>query len=135
MQSKNKQQLLQELKAQQERKLKLLQIKEQAKDKWNDKLQDELDTTVEEIVDLKEAIENAKDAYEVPKGTEKHIHLMIIRGRRFNPSTGVEESEPYKQIFSRSEWELFKKNAALLGYTIIEVLHDPYNEAVNYIKK
>ena len=63
------------------------------------------------------------------------VHLTIVRGRRFNPNTGKEESQPYNQIFSVNEFNLFKKNAHLLGYSVVKVLHDPTGEADKMIKK
>lgn len=49
--------------------------------------------------------------------------------------TGKEISKPYTQLFTYSEWQLFKNNFASLGYTIMKVLHDPYGEAAKFVTK
>ena len=111
-------------------------------------MQEELDDVVMFLVDLDEYIEKrSKDSekhasekevekpYELPKGTEKHVHLVIVRGRKFDPNTGKPISKGYTQIFTYSEWQLFKKNFRGLGYTIEKVLHDPYNEAAAFVTK
>lgn len=109
-----------------------------AKDKsWDEAKQEELDELALILVDLDELIESklaevvpeAKAAYTPAKGTEKMVHLSIVQGRRFNAMTGKEESKPYIQLFTYPEWQLFKKHFRSLGYFIVAVLHDPYNEA------
>lgn len=110
---------------------------------WTAELQEELDDIALLLVDVDEVIEKkqseassaANDAYVVKPGTENMVHLSIVKGRRFNPLTGKEESKPYNQIFSYSEWQLFKNNHRGLGYFIMKVLHDPYNEAEKYVYK
>ena len=95
-------------------------------------MQVKLDEIIGEIADIDEElkpVEHGKVGYIPEKGTEKMIHLMIVRGRRFNPQTGKEVSKPFKQYFTFGEFQLFKKNASLLGYAVLEVLHDPYNQA------
>lgn len=69
------------------------------------------------------------EVYKPKPGTENMIHLSVVRGRKFNPLTGKEESAEYVQMFTYSEWKLFKEHHKGLGYTILKVLHDPYNEA------
>lgn len=91
------------------------------------------------LVDAEEALENWGDtegsAYEVPKGSEKCVHLKIFKGtKRYDPMTGKEIRKPYVQMFSYAEWQLFKNTFAGLGYSIIEVLHDPYGEAAAFVK-
>lgn len=76
-----------------------------------------------------------KPAYTPRKGSEKMVHLRLIFGRRFDSQTGKEISKPYIQMYSYPEWQLFKSNFKGLGYTIVEVLHDPYNEAAEYVDK
>lgn len=95
-------------------------------------MQVKLDEIIGEIADIDEELSSSvqdESKYEPENGTEKMVHLMIVRGRRFNPQTGKEESKPYKQLFTRSEFSLFEKNAAMLGYIVIKVLYDPYNQA------
>lgn len=92
-------------------------------------MQKTLNELAEAIVDLEEQVELAEEnAYKPAPGTENLIHASIVRGRRFNPDTGKEESVPYTQTFSLSEYNSFKKNAALLGYTIVSELYNPYKK-------
>ena len=112
---------------------------------WTDKLQEELDEVVlflvdvDEVIEEKLASEKVKEAeapaYVPKKGTEKMVHLSIVRGRRFNPMTGKEESSPYTQLFTYPEWQLFKKHFGSLGHSIMKVLHDPYGEAAEFVIK
>lgn len=114
---------------------------------WTTNMQEELDEIALFLVDVEEVIEEKqKVAAEgeqkavsntyVPKaGTEKMVHLSIVRGRRYNPRTGKEETKPFVQMFTFAEWQLFKKNFAGLGYTIIEALHDPYGDAAELVAK
>lgn len=126
-------------------KAKLEAIKAKQPEKWTQQLQAKLDETIGEIYDLDEEIaalagvvtaESAGESEYAPaKGTEKLVHLSIVRGRRFNPNTGKEESTPYIQMFTYGEFMLFKKNANLLGYSVLKVLHDPYGEANEMVIK
>lgn len=126
-------------------KAKLEAIKAKQPEKWTQQLQAKLDETIGEIYDLDEEItalagvvtaESAGESEYTPaKGTEKLVHLSIVRGRRFNPNTGKEESMPYIQMFTYGEFMLFKKNANLLGYSVLKVLHDPYGEANEMVIK
>lgn len=120
------------------KKIELEALKAQGGKAWTSKLQEELDEIVLYLVDVDEIIE-AKQAlvstYTPKKGTEKMVHVKIIRGRRFNPMTGKEESTPYIQLFTFPEWQLFKKNFRGLGYSIMSVLHDPYKDAAELVTK
>ena len=112
---------------------------------WTQELQEKLNEVTLFLVDLEEAIEEKealeveetepKGSYVPQKGTEKMVHLSIVQGRRFSPTTGKELSKPYVQKFTFAEWQLFKKNFKGLGYSIINVLHDPYGEAEDYVVK
>lgn len=140
---------LEEIKAYKEdaikRKAELKDLKAKGGKAWTDELQEELDETVlflvdvDEVIEEKLASENVKEAkapaYVPKKGTEKMVHLSIVRGRRFNPMTGKEESNPYTQLFTYPEWQLFKKHFGSLGYSIMKVLHDPYGEAAEFVIK
>lgn len=117
---------------------------------WTAKLQEELDNLALALVDVEEIYEEKvettriqpkdqapvqEDKYVPVKGTEKSVHVKLIKGRRFNSLTGEEVSAPYVQIFSFGEWQLFKKNFKSLGYLIIEALHDPYGDAAALVTK
>ena len=134
MSTKSKSQLQQELSKLQEEKARLVRVKNDTPEKFTTGMQTKLDEVTESIVDLEEQIELAPD-YTPAKGTEKCVHLKIVNGRRFNPRTGKEESAPYTQIFTPNEYELFKKYNALIGYQVVEVLHDPTGTADKLIVK
>jgi septation ring formation regulator EzrA len=124
------------------RKAELLEIKKAGGKSWTESLQEELDNIAMSIADVEDKIDaipaTTKDessAYKPAEGTEKMVHLSIVHGRRFNSMTGKEISKPYTQLFTYSEWQLFKNNFASLGYTIMKVLHDPYGEAAKFVTK
>lgn len=103
-------------------------------------MQEDLDATTLYLVDIEDVLEEKAsavkaNAYKPTAGTEKMVHLSIVKGRRFNPMTGKEESKPYAQLFTYAEWQLFKKNFKDFGYTILKVLHDPYGEAKDFAIK
>lgn len=112
---------------------------------WTDESQEKLNEVTLFLVDLEEAMEEKEalqvqetkqtESYVPQKGTEKMVHLSIVRGRRFNPTTGKEESKAYIQLFTFPEWQLFKKHFRSLGYSIMAVLHDPYGEAADLVVK
>lgn len=118
-----------------------LQKLKSSKDKrWTEAMQEDLDATALYIVDIEDVLEEKtssanSDKYEPKAGTEKLVHLSIVKGRRFNPMTGKEESKPYTQLFTFAEWQLFKKNFKDLGYSIMKVLHDPYEEPKDFVAK
>lgn len=125
------------------RKTELAQLKAKGGDAWNHELQDELDGLVLDLVDvqnlLKKKTASEKQAAPAAPAAPKTeadmlVRLKIVRGRRFNPATGQEESEPYVQTFTFAEWQLFKKNFRSLGYAIVEVLNDPYGDATGLKK-
>ena len=123
------------------RKSELEAIKAKGGKAWTPELQEELDDIALFLVDVDDVIEEkalaapAKTDYEVKPGTEKMVHLSLVRGRRFNPYTGKEESKPFTQLFTFSEWQLFKNNFVGLGFTIIAALHDPYGDAKALVTK
>lgn len=126
------------------RKAELESLKAKGGKNWTEELQEELNEVVLFLVDLDEVLEDKESApesalttssYVPPKGTEKMVHLSIVHGRRFNPNTGKEESSPFIQVFTFAEWQLFKKNFARLGYTVVAVLHNPYDDAAALVTK
>lgn len=126
-----------------ERKAELEAAKAKGGKAWTSDLQEELDEVVLFLVDVDDIIEEkssasetqAKGGYTPKPGTEKMVHLSIVRGRRFNPMTGEEESPVYTQMFTFAEWQLFKKTYKGLGYTIMAALHDPYGDAAELVTK
>lgn len=126
-----------------ERKAELEAAKAKGGKAWTSDLQEELDEVVLFLVDVDDVIEEKSSAsktqaesnYTPEPGTEKMVHLSIVRGRRFNPMTGKEESPAYTQLFTFAEWQLFKKMYKSLGYTIMAALHDPYGDAAELVQK
>jgi hypothetical protein len=150
MSQKTKKQLQENLTALKTKKEQLLAAKKADEKAFTAKQQEQLDKIAEAIIDLEEQIELMEDepaptptekkqevkaTYSIPKGTEKMVHVKIIQGNRFNPKTGKEINFPVVQLFNHGEWLLFKKNFKLLGYTITEVLNDPFGDAEELVSK
>lgn len=116
----------------------LEELKKASGKDWEPASQKELEALNAKLAAINEAIalkaEAPKD-YVPPKGTEKMVHLSLVRGRRFNPNTGKEESKAFTQYFAYPEWLLFKAHYRRLGYTVVSVLHDPYGEAEEIVTK
>ena len=113
----------------QARKNELEALKAKGGDTWTNNLQEELNDIAVYLVDIDEALQGQKkNVYKPAAGTENLVHVKMVRGRRFNPHTGKEESKPYVQMFTFSEWLLFKINHKGLGYEIEEILYNPYKE-------
>ena len=65
-------------------------------------------------------------AYIPSKGEENIAVLKLTRGRRFNPDTGAREAPVFTQKFNASEYRLFMEHYKGLGYTIEEVIYNPF---------
>lgn len=123
----------------QKRKAELEALKAKGGKAWIPALQEELDDVALFLVDVDDVIEEKiatkTTFYNPAPGTEKMVHLSLVRGRRFNPLTAKEESKVFTQLFTFAEWQLFKKNYKNLGYTVMAVLHDPYGDAAEIVTK
>lgn len=64
--------------------------------------------------------------YVPPKGEENIAVLSLTKGRRFNPDTGKREAPVFTQKFNASEYRLFMAHYKSLGYTIEEVVYNPF---------
>ena len=72
----------------------------------------------------------------VPSERDKRkVFLRIRKGTKFDPNTGKPIGVPYVQAFTYGEWNNFKANYQKLGYTVLEVLYDPYGEAEKIFNK
>lgn len=80
-------------------------------------------------------LEDSKPAYVPAKGSENSVHLELSRTENlFDPKTGAKkEGSTYVQVFTYSEWQAFKNHFKGLGFHIMKVLHDPYDEAAQYV--
>lgn len=125
-----------------------MKIKAETPGKFTKEMQETLSDLTVQVVDLEEQIELADDDVQSPEstaeskkteqatengykpapGTEKLVHLSIVRGRRFDENTGKEISTPYIQKFTYGEYQNFIKNASLVGYTIVEELYNPFKK-------
>ena len=115
-------------------------IKAKGGKEWTDELQDKLDEITLHLVDVEELIEavsetSASQKYQVQKGAEKHLHLVISETKRFDSKTGKSLNRERVQLFSYSEWRVFKNNFGRLGLIIVKVLHDPFGEAEAFVTK
>ena len=134
LQSKSLQEIQEFKSAAEKRQLELNQLKAKGGKDWTIDLQDELNEVTLFLVDVEELIEEkAKEPvtsteYTPKKGTEKLVHARISKGRRFDPSTGEEITKPYVQMFTYGEWKLFQQNHKSIGFVVLEVLHNPYDE-------
>lgn len=73
--------------------------------------------------------EQAKSHAYVPlKGEENIAVLSLTKGRRFNPDTGEREAPVFTQKFNASEYRLFMAHYQSLGYTIEEVIYNPFEK-------
>ena len=123
-----KQQLEDQLAKLKEAQEKLVALKNSDPSKFTKEQSNQLEQVSDAIFDLEEKIENF-GKYVPEKGTEDLVHLMIVRGPRFNAVTGEEVNPANLQMFSQQEFDLFKDSYSRLGYTVTEVLHDPTGEA------
>lgn len=64
--------------------------------------------------------------YVPPEGEENVAVLRLTKGRRFNPDTGEREAPVFTQKFNASEYRLFMAHYKSLGYTIEEVMYNPF---------
>lgn len=67
-------------------------------------------------------------AYVPLKGEENIAVLSLTKGRRFNPDTGEREAPVFTQKFSANEYRLFMAHYKSLGYTIEEVIYNPFEK-------
>ena len=74
-------------------------------------------------------VEQAKPrAYVPPKGEENIAVLSLTKGRRFNPDTGEREAPVFTQKFNASEYRLFMEHYKSLGYTIEDIIYNPFEK-------
>ena len=76
----------------------------------------------------KPAEKPATASYVPPKGEENIAVLSLTKGRRFNPDTGKREAPVFTQKFNASEYRLFMAHYKSLGYTIEEVVYNPFEK-------
>lgn len=62
------------------------------------------------------------------------VVVMVAFGDRFSKRTGKEVNPPQKRYFSFGEWQVFKQNYELLGYSVTSVINDPFGDAAGLIE-
>lgn len=67
--------------------------------------------------------------------SDKAVVVMVAFGDRFSKRTGKEVNPPQKRYFSFGEWQVFKRNYKLLGYSITAVINDPFGDAAGLIEE
>ena len=67
--------------------------------------------------------------------SDKAVAVMVAFGDRFSKRTGKEVNPPQKRYFSFGEWQVFKQNYKLLGYSITAVINDPFGDAAGLIEE
>lgn len=93
----------------------------------------ELKTAETRLAIVEEALkQNASSAY--TDNTSGKVVVMVAFGDRFSKRTGKEVNPPQKRYFSFGEWQVFKQNYKLLGYSITAVINDPFGDAAGLIE-
>ena len=67
--------------------------------------------------------------------SDKAVVVMVAFGDRFSKRTGKEVNPPQKRYFSFGEWQVFKQNYKLLGYSITAIINDPFGDAAGLIEE
>lgn len=67
--------------------------------------------------------------------SDNAVVVMVAFGDRFSKRTGKEVNPPQKRYFSFGEWQVFKQNYKLLGYSITAVINDPFGDAAGLIEE
>ena len=83
---------------------------------------------VKKPVEQKPAEQAKPRAYVPLKGEENIAVLSLTKGRRFNPDTGEREAPVFTQKFNASEYRLFMEHYKSLGYTIEDVIYNPFKK-------
>lgn len=67
--------------------------------------------------------------------SDKAVVVMVAFGDRFSKRTGKEVNPPQKRYFTFGEWQVFKQNYKLLGYSITAVINDPFGDAAGFVEE
>lgn len=94
---------------------------------------EELKKTEARLAIVEEALkQNASNASADNKSGK--VVVMVAFGNRFSKRTGKEVNPPQKRYFSFGEWQVFKQNYKLLGYSVTSVINDPFGDATGLIE-
>lgn len=130
------QELIQDLKDRQEE---LQQLQLSNPDAFTVEQKTEFDNNAEELkaaetrlAIVEEALkQNASSTADNKSGK---VVVMVAFGDRFSKRTGKEVNPPQKRYFSFGEWQVFKQNYKLLGYSVTSVINDPFGDAADLIE-
>ena len=94
----------------------------------------ELKTAETRLAIVEEALK--QNVFSTPADkSDNAVVVMVAFGDRFSKRTGKEVNPPQKRYFSFGEWQVFKQNYKLLGYSITAVINDPFGDAAGLIEE
>ena len=132
------QELIQDLKDRQEE---LQQLQLSNPDAFTVEQKTEFDNNAEELKKAEARLAVVEEAlkqnvFSTPADkSDKAVVVMVAFGDRFSKRTGKEVNPPQKRYFSFGEWQVFKQNYKLLGYSITAVINDPFGDAAGLIEE
>lgn len=94
---------------------------------------EELKKTETRLAIVEEALKQNASNVSVDNKSGKVV-VMVAFGDRFSKRTGKEVNPPQKRYFSFGEWQVFKQNYKLLGYSVTSVINDPFGDAAGLIE-
>ena len=132
------QELIQDLKDRQEE---LQQLQLSNPDAFTVEQKTEFDNNAEELKKAEARLAVVEEAlkqnvFSTPADkSDNAVVVMVAFGDRFSKRTGKEVNPPQKRYFSFGEWQGFKQNYKLLGYSITAVINDPFGDAAGLIEE
>ena len=129
--------MIQDLKDRQEE---LQQLQLNNPDAFTKEQKDEFDSNAKEIKSAENRLAIVEEALKQnaqaasPQATSDRVVVMVVFGDRFSKRTGKEVNPPQKRYFTFGEWQVFKQNYKLLGYSIVSVISDPYGDAASLVE-
>ena len=129
--------MIQDLKDRQEE---LQQLQLNNPDAFTKEQKDEFDSNAKEIKSAENRLAIVEEALKQnaqaasPQATSDRVVVMVVFGDRFSKRTGKELNPPQKRYFTFGEWQVFKQNYKLLGYSIVSVISDPYGDAASLVE-
>lgn len=124
--------MIQDLKDRQEE---LQQLQLNNPDAFTGEQKQEFDSNAKEIKSAENRLAIVEEALKQnaqatsSQDTSDRVVVMVAFGDRFSKRTGKEVNPPQKRYFTFGEWQVFKQNYKLLGYSIVSVISDPYGDA------
>ena len=129
--------MIQDLKDRQEE---LQQLQLNNPDAFTREQKEEFDSNAKEIKSAENRLAIVEEALKQnaqvtsSQATSDRVVVMVAFGDRFSKRTGKEVNPPQKRYFTFGEWQVFKQNYKLLGYSIVSVISDPYGDAAGLVE-